>query len=71
MLPRFEEAHARFEQPLRLLACALQHVGVAHNRPHCLDERFEEARLTRELELGRLVAPAFGDDQVRGDQTGQ
>ena len=66
-----EQERARLEQPLRLFARALEHVGVAGDRAHRLDERLEEPRLARQLLLGRFVPPPLGDDQVRGEHPGE
>ena len=71
-LPRLKQSRARFEQPLGLSARFTEHIRRAGDRGHRLDERLQEARFARQLELGRLVAASFGDDQERseGDGTG-
>ena len=65
-----EQSCARLEEPLSLLARTLDHVGSADNGAHRLDECLEEARLTRQLPLGRLVPAAFRHDQRSRDDPG-
>ena len=51
-------------------ARASAEAGSADNGAHRLDERLEEARLTRQFPLGRLVPAALRHDQRSCDDPG-